>query len=172
MPQQKDSLLLASLGEYFKNPLHNAFLKQILDSSRQNHVSLRLIDWICTTYSKQHRMLFAKSDGSIVDIHNSYKAHLRSYGKSRFDIFRRCKKTTIKCGEHEVETTLAQLNFIRWLINNQVVQYLEEHRDQLMLLQKQELQQSNEGQEETSRKKPKKKRGYHLSNLQARVIFD
>jgi len=171
MSQEKDKLLAHSLADFFNDPLHQNVLIQILDASRDRHVSLRLVDWICTTYSKEHRMLFPKSDGSIVDIHSSYKSHLRSYGKSRFDIFRRGKKTTMKCGDKELETTLAQLNFIRWLINHQVVDYLETHREELMHLQKQDTNDENPG-ESSSKKPTKRKKGYHLSNLQARVIFE
>lgn len=173
MTQQKDALLSQSLAQYFEDPLHGRLLVQILDSTRPEHVSLRLIDWVCTTYSKQHRMLFARSNGSIVDIHNSYKSHLRSHGKTRFDIFRRGQKMTTKVGDTEVETTLAQLNFIRWLISHDVIWFLEEHRSALMDLQKEEMQKPVKDESPVGEKKPtKRKKGYHFSQLQARVSFD
>jgi hypothetical protein len=125
---QKDALLQQSLEQFFSDPLHAVHLKNTLDPSRERHISLRLIDWICTTYSKKHRLLFARPNGSIVDIHSSYKSHLRSFGKNRFDIFRRGKKITIPVDGGTIETTLAQLNFIRWLINHDVLTYLEENK--------------------------------------------
>lgn len=165
---EKDALLLRSLQHFFSDPLHGAMLKNTLDSSRDNHVSLRLIDWICTTYSKQHRLLFARSNGSIVDIHSSYKSHLRSFGKGRFDIFRRGKKINIDVAGTNIQTTLAQLNFIRWLINHDVLTYLEENRERMVEMQKE----SQHPETEAEGPKPKKKKGYHMSKLAARVVFD
>lgn len=169
MTEMKDALLLQSLRHFFGDPLHGAMLKRTLDSTRDQHVSLRLIDWICTTYSKQHRLLFAKSNGSVIDIHSSYKSHLRSYGKSRFDIFRRGTKLTIDVDGETIETTIAQLNFIRWLVTHDVLVYLEENKDRLL-----EMQRESQKKEEDADgdKKPKRKRGYHMSKLNARVVFD
>ena len=163
---EKDALLLRSLRHFFGDPLHGAMLKRTLDPTRDQHVSLRLIDWICTTYSKQHRLLFARSNGSVVDIHSSYKSHLRSYGKSRFDIFRRGKKISINVDGEVIETTIAQLNFIRWLINHDVLAYLEENKEKMIELHAQTPEKDSSG------KKTKRKKGYHMSNLNARVVFD
>lgn len=164
---QKDALLKQSLEQFFSDPLHAVHLKNTLDPSRERHISLRLIDWICTTYSKKHRLLFARPNGSIVDIHSSYKSHLRSFGKNRFDIFRRGKKITIPVDGGTIETTLAQLNFIRWLINHDVLTYLEENKARLLELQKE----STQPRDTDGQKQPRKK-GFHMSQLNARVVFE
>lgn len=168
----KDKMLMQSLKEFFSDPMHATILRRTLDPKRSGHISLRLIDWICTTYSKQHRLLFARSNGTgVVDIHSSYKSHLRSFGKNRFDVFRRGEKFTLSLGEDDhIETTIAQLNFFRWLITHDVLVYLEENKDKIVELQKA----SQQPQEEKGplKTKEKKKRGYHMSRIQARVVFD
>lgn len=166
----RDALLLRSLQHFFADPMHGAMLKRTLDSSRDAHISLRLIDWICTTYSKQNRLLFARSNGSVVDIHSSYKSHLRSFGKGRFDIFRRGKKIEIDVNGATIQTTLAQLNFIRWLINHDVLTYLEENKEKMVEMQKESQQ--PEGEDTEEKPKAKKKKGYHMSQITARVVFD
>lgn len=164
---EKDALLYRSLEQFFSDPLHAVHLKNTLDPTRERHISLRLIDWICTTYSKQHRLLFARPNGSIMDIHSSYKSHLRSFGKNRFDIFRRGKKISIRVDGDTIETTLAQLNFIRWLINHDVLTYLEENKTRLMDMQKDAQKPRDENEQ-----KPSKKKGYHMTHLNARVVFE
>ena len=165
---EKDALLLHSLKNFFSDPLHATMLKKTLDPSREQHISLRLIDWICTTHSKQHRILFARPTGSIVDIHSSFKSHLRSYGKNRFDIFRRGQKISIDVDGQTIETTLAQLNFIRWLINHDVLVYMEDNKEKMIELHAQEKGTNTD----TTGKKTKRKKGYHMSQLNARVVFD
>jgi len=169
---EKDKMLLRSLKEFFSDPMHAAILRKTLDPKRSEHISLRLVDWICTTYSKQHRLLFARSNGSgVVDIHASYKSHLRSFGKSRFDVFRRGQKIELQMGGGDpLETTIAQLNFFRWLITHDVLVYLEENKEKILDLQK--ASQASGEQENGSKTKEKKKKGYHMSQLQARVVFD
>jgi len=115
--------------------------------------------------------MFARSNGSVVDIHSSYKSHLRSFGKSRFDIFRRGKKITIPVDGVDIETTLAQLNFIRWLINHDVLVYLEENKDRLLELQK-DAQTTESTEANGEKKKVKRRKGYHMTNLTTRVVFD
>lgn len=170
---EKDRMLLQSLKDFFSDPIHSSILKRTLDPKRSEHISLRLIDWICTTYSKHHRLLFARSNGTgIIDIHASYKSHLRSFGKNRFDVFRRGQKLEISIspGEPPIETTIAQLNFFRWLITHDVLVYLEENKEKILDIQKTTQKQHDDN--DPPSKEKKKKKGFHMSRLQTRVVFD
>lgn len=71
-----------------------------------------------------------------------------------------------------IQTTLAQLNFIRWLINHDVLVYLEENRDKILEIQKSSQHPSSPTGSEGTPSGKKKKKGYHMTNLEARVVFD
>ena len=60
---------------------------------------------------------------------SSYKAQLKSFKKRYFDPFRRKKKFVYNFGTHnkDIITTLGQLNFFKWALENKVVDYIEEN---------------------------------------------
>ena len=57
-----------------------------------------------------------------------YKLKLKAYSKKRFDPFCRWDRITIpyKNGTF-IQTTIGQLNFFKWAIENDIVQYIEQH---------------------------------------------
>ena len=103
-------------------------------------VSLRVIDWFVTNYSKEYDICYMtkSSDGHsrMFHVHESYKAQLKAYSKRQFDPF--CRRQRIlfhyelkdknnKAELHKVRTTVGQLNFFRWAIDNKVIEYIKEH---------------------------------------------
>jgi len=64
-------------------------------------------------------------------LHLEYRAQLKSYTKLHFDPFRRHERisfileTTPELSV--IETTVGQLNFFRWAIQNNVLAYIENH---------------------------------------------
>jgi hypothetical protein len=159
---QKETLLYASLKKFFKDPQHAERLKAILGP--ETTISLRVLDWLTTTYSKRNRLFFVAENGQLIDVHASYKSHLRSFSKTYFDIFRRGdEKITFdtEC-DFTCETTLAQLNFCRWLIKYDVLTYYENNLDKL-------------GGDQHRKAPPgskKKKKACHSSAVQSRLVFD
>ena len=63
-------------------------------------------------------------------MYNDYKLKLRAYSKKRFDPFCRWDRIIIpyKNG-NSIQTTIGQLNFFKWALENKVVQYIEENYD-------------------------------------------
>ena len=59
-----------------------------------------------------------------------YKLKLKAYSKKRFDPFCRWDRITIpyKNGTY-IQTTIGQLNFFKWAIENDIVQYIEQYYD-------------------------------------------
>jgi len=57
-----------------------------------------------------------------------YKLKLKAYSKKRFDPFCRWDRISVpyKNGTF-IETTIGQLNFFKWALENKVIAYLEEH---------------------------------------------
>jgi hypothetical protein len=61
-------------------------------------------------------------------VYVDYKLKLKAYSKKRFDPFCRWDRITIpyKNGTY-IQTTIGQLNFFKWAIENDIVQYIEQH---------------------------------------------
>lgn len=149
-PKQRASargLLLVSLSRFFADD-HN--MTSVLPYIRGNSmVSLRLIDWFVTNYSKKHNVFIPRKDAatgetSLVNIYQSYRSQLKAYSKQQFDPFRRrdriifCYSTGAlttpqghvsipvdsRPNEGSVETTIGQLNFFRWMLQNGILNYV------------------------------------------------
>jgi hypothetical protein len=124
----KADILHVSLMEFFSEPGH---VSRALSILKQPQSSLRFIDFLVTVYAREHRVIFC-SKGMLVDIYASYKNQLKSFKKQFFDIFRRGSHIKFKLGEEIVDTTLAQLCFVRWLIKFNIDEYYTEHRDDIV----------------------------------------
>ena len=62
--------------------------------------------------------------------YDDYKLKLKAYSKKRFDPFCRYQKISIPYREGKfIETTIGQLNFFKWSIENKIVDYIEEYYD-------------------------------------------
>ena len=78
-------------------------------------------------------MTYKTCDGKIFSVHVAYKSSLDGYSKKLFDPFCRADKITytIPGTTNEIHTTVAQLNFIRWCIKNNIIDYIKDHKLQL-----------------------------------------
>ena len=56
-----------------------------------------------------------------------YKSSLDGYSKKLFDPF--CRTERIEFGT--LNTTVAQLNFIKWCIENDIIEYIRNHRAEI-----------------------------------------
>jgi hypothetical protein len=93
-------------------------------------ISLRILDWFVTRYSNKNKILITV-DGVVIDVHISYKAQLKSYKKKYFDPFKRREKFDYCFKEigKSIHTTIGQLNFFRWAIENGIINYVENNYD-------------------------------------------
>ena len=65
-------------------------------------------------------------------VYNEYKLKLKAYGKINFDPFCRWTRITIPFNdEFYIETTIGQLNFFKWAIENEILKYIEEHYEEI-----------------------------------------
>ena len=98
---------------------------------QHNGISLRVVDYLCTNYAKRHDVVYYVGNSKIpFNLYLQYRAQLKAYSKRQFDPFRRHERITIKVPESileagTLETTVAQLNFFKWAIENKVLEYLE-----------------------------------------------
>ena len=65
-------------------------------------------------------------------VFNNYKLELKAYSKVRFDPFSRRERIMIPYKDNTcLQTTIGQLNFFKWAIENQVLEYIENHYDEI-----------------------------------------
>ena len=128
----QNDLLLNNLLEFYKNENNlNSMLKIITGESK---ISLRIVDWFATNYAKKYFTLYSLDDNNgnsrRFKVYVDYKLKLKAYSKKRFDPFCRWDRISIpyKGGTH-IETTIGQLNFFKWTLENKVIQYIEENYD-------------------------------------------
>ena len=124
----KNSLLLDSLLQYYEDKINmETFVETLHERSL---VSLRMIDWFVTKYSKINKTQY-NINGKPFSIFHNYKAQLKAYSKKSIDPF--CRRDRIKLSKHkhEIITTLGQMNFFRWAIENHILKYIYENYDTL-----------------------------------------
>lgn len=127
MLSRSDEVLLESVLEWFnENPFHvNTFISIV---KRKNGMSLRVIDWLVTNFSKTHSITI-NSHGIPRDLYRDYHKNLSSLNKCNFDPFCRRQKLKIVLFEKEERsTTVGQLTFFRWFCKNNVISYLEKNK--------------------------------------------
>lgn len=119
-------LLMLSISRFFSHePNMSAVLPYINGSSP---ISLRMIDWFVTNYARRHNTCLVLEGGAHVNVYLSYRTQLKAYSKQQFDPFRRRDRITYYYSRDScIETTIGQLNFFRWLLQNQVLDYIVEN---------------------------------------------
>lgn len=142
LSESKEELLVNKLIEFYSNPSNLSVFVNVVEQG--NVISLRLLDWFSTNYSKFNRVYINK-----IDIHSDYKDQLKGYKKQFFDPFCRRQRIflmadNIRCSDspknltykhidkHEeylghkdgIVTTVGQLNFFKWCIEKNIIGYI------------------------------------------------
>jgi hypothetical protein len=132
---------MESLLEFYKNEDNLNTLLPIIQG--ESNLSLRVIDWFVTKYARNNKGVIydIQLDNGMKEkfmVHLRYKAQLKAYSKKQFDPF--CRRERIylfldhdgkKSNSTPVETTVGQLNFFRWAIENNVIEYIENNLDDI-----------------------------------------
>ena len=140
----QNDLLLKNLMTFYKtddqdgnyNPNNNLdkMLKLITGESK---ISLRIVDWFSTNYSKKYYTLYvieATTDNVTrrFKVYDDYKLKLKAYSKKRFDPFCRWDRISIPYTNGKfIETTIGQLNFFKWALENKVIDYIEQNYNEI-----------------------------------------
>lgn len=128
----QNDLLLNNLMDFYKNEQNLTRMLKIITGECK--ISLRIVDWFATNYAKKYYTLFTIDDGNNMfrrfKVYVDYKLKLKAYSKRRFDPFCRWDRISIPYkGETCIETTIGQLNFFKWALENKVIDYIEENYD-------------------------------------------
>lgn len=124
--QGKQDFIVRWLQDFYNQPGHLEAVLPVLTG--QSPVSLRVIDWFVTNYSKKFNVNYLL-EGRQFMVHFHYKRELKAYSKRLFDPFCRRERISFQIrGQPPIEeTTVGQLNFFRWAIEKGVLNYILEH---------------------------------------------
>jgi hypothetical protein len=94
----------------------------------ESPISLRIIDWFATNYAKKFFTVYEVGINRRFKVYVDYKLKLKAYSKRRFDPFCRWDRITIPYVNGTfIQTTIGQLNFFKWALENGVVAYIEKN---------------------------------------------
>lgn len=118
-------LILASLSRFYGNDENLVKFKAIVEG---DEVSLRLIDWFVTNYCKKNNVEF-QNRSTRYNVYVDYRSQLKAFSKHNFDPFRRRDRIRYFYKEDAfILTTVGQLNFFKWAIENGIIDYIFEHK--------------------------------------------
>uniref|UniRef100_A0A6C0DUA8 Uncharacterized protein n=1 Tax=viral metagenome TaxID=1070528 RepID=A0A6C0DUA8_9ZZZZ len=125
----QNELLMKSLMEFYKNKDNIQKMMRIINGDSK--ISLRIVDWFVTNFAKKYYTVYDMDDGKDTmrfKVHNDYKLKLKAYSKRRFDVFCRWERITVPYDSNNyIETTIGQLNFFKWAIENKILEFIEEN---------------------------------------------
>lgn len=140
----KEELLKIKLIEFYKDSLNlNILLPIILQKTK---ISLRSLDWFVTNYCKKYNINYIVNENRLYFPFKSYKSQLKAYSKKFCDPFCRRERvifdyenniiinfdSTIKLGHKKyIITTIGQLNFFKFAIQNNIIDYAMENIEQI-----------------------------------------
>jgi hypothetical protein len=121
----QNDILLNKLLLFYKNTEH--FDKMISIINGTSKISLRIVDWFVTNYSKKNYCVIENEEtNERFKVYNDYKLKLKAYSKKKFDPFCRWDRINVPYKNTMcVQTTLGQLNFFKWTIENKILEYIE-----------------------------------------------
>ena len=123
----QNDLLLNNLLKFYKENNSMDYMLRIING--ESKISLRIIDWFATNYAKKYYTVYEISNTDRrFKVYVDYKLKLKAYSKKRFDPFCRWDRITVpyKDGKY-IQTTIGQLNFFKWALENNVIHYIEEN---------------------------------------------
>ena len=131
LTSQNDILLTKLLQYYYNNNLLQKMLSIINGTSK---ISLRIVDWFSTNYSKKNFTMISTNKNPRFKVYEDYKLKLKAYSKKRFDPFCRWDRIQVPIEENSeycFETTIGQMNFFKWALENEIIGYIEAHYDEI-----------------------------------------
>jgi hypothetical protein len=123
------NLLMMSLSKFYNVKTNINKVLPLIE--QRSDISLRLVDWFVTNYAKKNNTVITKElNGNIIhfNVYLSYRNQLKAYSKEKFDPFRRNEHILFYYDSNNyIETTHGQLNFFRWVIQNDILDYIREN---------------------------------------------
>ena len=122
----QNDLLMGNLMKFYDEG--NNLEKMLKIINGESPISLRIIDWFATNYAKKFFTVYEVGTNRRFKVYVDYKLKLKAYSKRRFDPFCRWDRITIPYSNGTfIQTTIGQLNFFKWALENGVIAYIEAH---------------------------------------------
>ena len=125
----QSDLLLNKLLQFYRE--NDNFDKMINIINGTSKISLRIVDWFVTNYSKKNYIIYTlinslNNNNERFKVYNDYKLKLKAYSKKKFDPFCRWERIDVPYKNNTcIQTTLGQLNFFKWCIENEIIDYIK-----------------------------------------------
>ena len=190
----KTLLLLESLIEYYSKNIN--VLTNII--TQKNTLSLRILDWLVTNYAKKHNIVYkinTISGETNFNIYLDYKNQLKAYSKKYFDPFCRRERIIINTtdlswkvyendndnnenvkekeknykNENQLITTVGQLNFFKWFIENKVLNFAIEN---IKVIDKDMIETLDKSKKNCKRKELSKSASKSVCTYQSNIIIN
>lgn len=162
----QEHMLLNCMDQFYSNKENADKLISIINGD----ISIRSVDFFVTNYSKKNRVSYPiKEDDQqvIFNVHSSYKSQLKAWNKKYFDPFSRGDRVPFFLENDCLITTIGQLNFFKWFITNNAVDYVKKNIKEI----EQEMNKNKKKTKKlTSIAKPKKyikerPKSYNMNNI-------
>lgn len=123
----QNDLLMNCLMDFYEDKTKLHQMMSIING--ESKISLRIVDWFVTNYAKKYYTIYELNPNSTnkrrFKVYNDYKLKLKAYSKRRFDPFCRWERITIPYDNTNcMETTIGQLNFFKWAIEHDIIDYI------------------------------------------------
>jgi hypothetical protein len=125
----KPELVIASLQRFYA---HHPEIDNVLSYlNGEAPLSLRIIDWFVTKYSRKSFVRYPLNGQEFL-VYLSYKGQLKAYSKQYFDPNCRRERIMFTIPNHEpFMTTIGKLNFFRWALESNIIEYMEAHEEEI-----------------------------------------
>ncbi len=183
MKSREEVLLISLIRFYKKEP---KYLNMISDISKQKtSISLREMDYTVTNYSYNNKVKYTLDSGEEFNMYIDYKNQLRGFSKRCLDPFRRRQRifldyetlTPVFLNDTEVNTyeqrddglvtTIGQLNFFKWALNNNIIKFCFENKEAI----DKEMELADNKKKEKSKKVNKDLKVKHEDEIKVIIQF-
>lgn len=125
----KPELVISSLQRFYST--HPEIPKVLTYLHGEAPLSLRIIDWFVTKYSRTCFVRYPLNGQEFL-VYLSYKGQLKAYSKQYFDPNCRRERIMFKIPGHDpFMTTIGKLNFFRWALETKILDYIEDHQEEI-----------------------------------------
>ena len=121
MVNSKDKLLMDNISKFYNTKSINDILPITQGNST---LSLRVLDWFVTNYCKTYNIILNDKRPNY-NVYLDYKSQLKAFSKKQFDPFCRRERIVYYYNKTDyITTTVGQLNFFKWAIENDILEYV------------------------------------------------